>query len=94
MLILLGMIAGIAGGHLLRRQVRLLRVAELATAGLVYVLLFLLGVSVGGSEAILGALDDLGMQALLLSTAGMGGSILLTAPLGARLFTRPADDEE
>lgn len=94
MAILLGMMAGIAGGYLLRRQARLLKAVEMATAGLVYVLLFLLGVSVGGNEAILGALDELGLQALLLSFGGIGGSILFTVPLGARLFPGRTNDEK
>lgn len=94
MLILLGMSAGIALGHLLRRQKRFLHVANITTTGLVYLLLFLLGISVGGNEAILGALDELGLQALLLSGGAIGGSVLLAAPLGARLFSQEGGDEK
>jgi len=94
MLILLGMSAGIALGYLLRRQKRFLHLANMTTTGLVYLLLFLLGISVGGNEAILGALDELGLQALLLSGGAIAGSVALAAPLGARVFKREDADEE
>ena len=94
MLILLGMSAGIVLGYLLRRRQRFLQVANMTTTGLVYLLLFLLGISVGGNEAILGTLDELGVQALLLSGGAIGGSVLLAAPLSARLFRRGGGDEK
>lgn len=93
MLIILGMGIGMVGGYLLRRQVRLLHFADLTATALVYLLLFLLGVSVGGNRTILAALDELGMQALLISGGAMVGSVLLAAPLSARLFERPRDEE-
>lgn len=93
MLIILGMGIGMVAGYLLRRQERLLHFVDLATTGLVYLLLFLLGVSVGGNRAILLALDELGGQALLLSSGAVVGSILLAAPLSARLF-EPERHEE
>lgn len=93
MLIILGMSIGMVAGYLLRRQERLLHFIDLSTTGLVYLLLFLLGVSVGGNRAILLALDELGGQALLLSSGAVVGSILLAAPLSARLFEQEIHEE-
>lgn len=93
MLILLGLSIGIASGYLLRRQKRLLHLGDLATTGLVYLLLFFLGVSVGGNRTILVALDELGVQALLLSGGAMVGSVLMAAPLAAHLFEQEHNEK-
>lgn len=56
----------------------------------VYLLLFLLGVSVGGNETAMSGLTTLGLQALLLAGASIAGSILLAAILYRWLF-RPQE---
>jgi uncharacterized membrane protein YbjE (DUF340 family) len=43
----------------------------------IYVLLFLLGISVGVNETIISNLDTLGAQALLLTFGGVMGSVVL-----------------
>lgn len=81
MLILFALIAGIGAGFLLRGRPVAVNAANKLSILLVYALLFLLGVAVGGDEAIVAALDSLGWQALLLSLGSSGGSVLLAIPL-------------
>ncbi|HBU21865.1 TPA: hypothetical protein DEB02_02895, partial [Candidatus Beckwithbacteria bacterium] len=42
----------------------------------VYILLFLLGINIGGNEEIVASLGTIGFQALLIALAGVAGSIL------------------
>lgn len=68
------MLAGIGTGYLLRRRMKI-RVQGVITV-LIWVLLFILGVEVGGDERIIGALHTLGAEALLLAVAGTLGSVV------------------
>ncbi|GAB4163487.1 MAG: hypothetical protein Fur0021_38650 [Candidatus Promineifilaceae bacterium] len=72
------LVLGTAVGYGLRGRRRWLVGVERATTAAVFALLFLLGVSVGGNEQVMGALGALGAQALGLSLAGMAGSIAAT----------------
>ncbi|HZD10238.1 MAG TPA: LysO family transporter [Candidatus Binatia bacterium] len=75
--VLLALAAGTLLGYILRRRQRILLVGERATSVAIFVLLFLLGLSVGANESILRGLHRLGVEALALSLAGMAGSVLL-----------------
>lgn len=68
------MLAGIAAGFLLRRH-RLGAVHRVITV-LIWLLLFLLGVEVGGNERIVRGLHTLGLEALAIATAATLGSVL------------------
>ena len=68
------MLAGIGTGYLLRRRMKI-RVQGVITV-LIWALLFILGVEVGGDERIIGALHTLGAEALLLAVAGTLGSVV------------------
>jgi hypothetical protein len=78
MLILLFLLVGAFVGWLLPRWPRLLRGNHHATNGAIYLLVFLLGVSIGGNEAIRAALPQLGGQAAWLSLGALLGSLLLS----------------
>lgn len=52
-------------------------VTSKATTGLIWFLLFLLGIEVGSNERITSALPTLGAEALLLSTCSVLGSCIL-----------------
>ena len=67
--IILIMAAGIGAGWLLRRR-RLTWLGRVTDA-LIWVLLFLLGVEVGGDERIIRGMASLGLEALVISTAGV-----------------------
>lgn len=68
------MLSGVLVGYLLRN--RHLSFVSKGIMAAIWLLLFLLGVAVGGNEAILGSLDTIGLQALLLSVGGVGGSVV------------------
>lgn len=68
------MLSGVLVGYLLRN--RNLSFVSKGIMAAIWLLLFLLGVAVGGNEAILGSLDTIGLQALLLSIGGVGGSVV------------------
>lgn len=69
------MFGGMAVGFLLRRK-KLSWITAIITV-LIWLLLFFLGVEVGENERIIHSLNDLGLEALLLSFAGITGSVLL-----------------
>jgi len=70
--------AGILVGYFVRSRKGILAAAGTATTWLLYFLIFLLGVSVGANETVVRALGRLGMQALILCTGAVGGSVLVS----------------
>jgi len=89
--IVLSLLAGAAAGFLLRRRERVHRAFERAMTLVVYLLLFMLGVLLGGNQEVLDRLAEVGVQAALLALAGVAGSVLFSAPV-YRWFFRPASD--
>lgn len=76
MFIVIGVMAlGIMTGFLCRKR-PFKNIGKFITV-LIWVLLFLLGIEVGGDERIVKGLADLGAEALLISAAGVLGSSLL-----------------
>lgn len=76
MFIVIGtMFGGIAIGYLLR-QVAILQKIGKPISYTIILLLFLLGLSVGGNREIVNNLPALGGQAFLLAFAGTSGSII------------------
>ena len=69
------MLCGMGAGYLLRKC-RLGFVSVLVTV-LIWLLLFFLGVEVGANPRIISAIQDLGLEVLLLSVAGIAGSVAL-----------------
>ncbi|MBQ2075614.1 MAG: LysO family transporter [Muribaculaceae bacterium] len=67
------MVAGIAVGWLLRKHS--FKIVGVVLIVLVWALLFFLGIEVGENEKIIGSLQNLGLEALLLSVAATAGSI-------------------
>lgn len=67
-------LGGIPLGWSLRRRSPVVRGVNAATSGIIYVLLFLLGVSLGGNRELLGRLTDLGLQGLLIGLCCAAGS--------------------
>ena len=91
--IFLALAAGTLLGYLLRYRTRLFHLAGHVSSVSVLDLLFLLGLSVGANEAITGNMVEVGLQALLLSLAGIGGSVLLAWTL-YRLVFRSSENEK
>lgn len=74
---------GILLGRLLRR--RPLGALPHLISGIIWLLLFLLGVEVGGNPQVIGGLATLGVQALLVSLGALAGSILAARWLWLRI---------
>jgi uncharacterized membrane protein YbjE (DUF340 family) len=69
------MFLGIALGYLLRKKTILQKLGK-PISYTIYLLLFFLGISVGGNSNIINNLPSLGGQACLLAFAGTLGSVL------------------
>lgn len=80
------MLSGIGIGFLLRRN-NLSGIGKVIT-GLIWLLLFLLGVDVGGNKTIIQGLHTLGLEALLLTIGGILGSVILAWGLWYYLYKR------
>jgi uncharacterized membrane protein YbjE (DUF340 family) len=79
------MTAGIILGYLIRHKIRFIKYIDPATNLAIYLLLFLLGISVGGNRAIMDNLVSLGFNALLLALGAVAGSVGLSC-LAYRMF--------
>ncbi len=83
--IIIVIVAGVAIGYVFRRCNWLRRIDK-TISGTVYVMLFVLGITVGANEVLLKHWASIGGQALLLSVAGVAGT--LTAVCLLRRFIR------
>lgn len=93
MFIIIGiMLTGILIGYLLRSK-RLTWIYKIITF-LIWLLLFLLGIDVGGNESIMKGLHTLGIEALIITLAAVTGSTLLAWGLWYLLYIRKRDKEE
>ena len=91
--VLLALALGIGCGHLLRSNRSVLDVARKASMWSVWLLVFFLGVSVGGNATVVRALGTLGIQALVLSLGGIIGSVLVSAWVSRRFFDMAGDEK-
>ncbi len=69
------MLCGMGVGFLLRK--RKLGIVPVLVTVLIWLLLFFLGLDVGMNPSIMHAIQSLGLEALLLSLAGIAGSVTL-----------------
>lgn len=72
-------------GFLLRAKQRIVSGNEKLITYAIYLLLFMMGVSIGSNEQIMNSLSTLGIVALIVSTGAIIGSIL-TGFLVFKLF--------
>ncbi len=87
MFIIIGiMLTGILAGYLLRNK-RLTWISKIITF-LIWVLLFLLGTDVGANEALIKGLPTLGLEAVIITSAAVGGSTLCAWGLWYLLYIR------
>lgn len=93
MFIIIGiMLTGMLIGYLLRSK-RLTWIHKIITF-LIWLLLFLLGIDVGGNKAIMNGLHTLGLEALIITLAAVIGSTLLAWGLWYLLYIRNRNKEE
>ncbi|NVO11671.1 MAG: LysO family transporter [Bacteroidales bacterium] len=78
MLIVIAVMAiGIVIGYFLRHKALLIKINNKFTMWAIYLLLFVLGVSIGANETIMKNLPILGLKALTITFGGVVGSIFL-----------------
>ena len=72
------MTVGILIGWLLHNKKQFLKVTSQLTNWAIYLLLFLLGLSVGTNEKILNNFDKIGLQSIVITLFAVAGSILFS----------------
>ena len=91
--VLIAMAAGIAAGYLFRNRRRIFSLLDSATAWVIRLLLFLLGVGIGGDKALLTEVPVLGLKGLVLAVAAVLGSVLaarlVLGKTGAEMSAEP-----
>lgn len=78
LIIVILFVLGIAIGYVFRRKVKEKPVNRVIT-GIIYLLLFMLGVSVGGNERVMNNLDTIGLKALVIALSVMVGSAAVSS---------------
>ena len=87
MLEILGlMAAGILAGRLLRKRQKVVSIVERLILVSIFLLLFFLGASIGSDQAIVDALDTIGLNALITATGSVAGSLVAAWLLWKYLF--------
>ncbi|MEG1562681.1 MAG: LysO family transporter [Bacteroides sp.] len=90
MFIIIGiMLTGMLIGYLLRSK-KLSWIHRIITV-LIWLLLFLLGIDVGGNQTIIQGLHTLGLEAALITIAAVAGSVLASWALWYLIYTRPTN---
>ena len=87
------MALGITLGYLIRKRKTLVSLNNKLVMWAIYLLLFLLGMSIGTNQIILKNLPTLGITALLISCSTILGSVLV-AWLGYLLWFKPKKNRE
>ncbi len=79
MLTVLSILAlGISIGYLIRNREKEVKYLAPITSASVYILLFLLGVSVGNNKTVICSLSSLGLKAMALTLGGILGSVFVS----------------
>jgi len=74
--VLLIMLAGILTGFAINRFPLAIKINDKLISWAIYLLLFLLGISVGLNKTIVQNLDKIGVQALIITVGAISGSVL------------------
>lgn len=90
--VLLLMIAGILTGFAINRISLAVKINDKLISWAIYVLLFLLGISVGLNKTIIQNLDKIGVQALIITIGSVSGSVIALGILYRFLFREEKND--
>lgn len=85
------MLTGMLFGFLLRKQ-KLSWIHKVITV-LIWLLLFLLGIDVGGNQEIINGLHTIGMEAIIITLAAMLGSVTAAWGLWYVLYKRNKEEQ-
>jgi uncharacterized membrane protein YbjE (DUF340 family) len=86
--VILIMTAGMIAGFLLRRRKELYKRLDQTVSIVIYLLLFLLGLTVGQNRTIVENFHLIGVKALLITLAAVAGSVILAAVAYRFLFQK------
>jgi hypothetical protein len=81
--LVLPLIAGLFFGYLLREQKKV-NLAK-ATLGIILILIFSLGFTIGSNNDLLGSMSNVGLSALLMALLAIGFSVLFVALIRRRV---------
>jgi uncharacterized membrane protein YbjE (DUF340 family) len=85
--VLILLLLGILFGRLLRNKPLSLKLIDRITTWSIYLLLFLMGISIGSNKEIVSNISSLGIKALTITAFSLTGSILLSI-IVYRIFFR------
>lgn len=85
--VLLSIVGGVASGYLLRKK-SVVRYTSRLLNGVIMLLLFFLGISVGSNQQLVTRFAAIGMDALLLTLGGTLGSLFCARWVYKQLFQR------
>lgn len=89
MLFILALLCGgILAGRLLNRKREVIRTFDRLTTWSIYLLLFLMGVSIGTNQEIMANLSSLGLKAIIIAAFSLAGSILLSVAIYHLFFRK------
>lgn len=77
LIVLILMTAGIVIGMFVNKLPRLIKTVDKLISYAIYLLLFLLGISVGLNKKIIENLDTIGLKAVLITLGSVAGSVLV-----------------
>lgn len=89
--IIIIMCAGIFSGIFLRGKKSILALLDKVTLAAIYLLLFLLGLSVGIDEYIISSFPVIGFSAIVLTLSAIAGSVFFSWILYLSLFRKKGD---
>lgn len=92
-IVIAAMVVGVLIGFLVREKKALLRVVDVLVNAAVYMLLLLLGISVGSNQAIISNLGAIGAKAFALTIAGIAGSIAVGFVFQRLAFREKVNEE-
>ena len=76
--ILIIMFSGIVLGFIFRKKRSLITAADKLAGWSIYLLLFLLGLSIGNNELIITNFGQIGFNSIMLTLSGISGSVILS----------------
>jgi len=78
MIVLIFLLAGMIFGYLLRKRKKVYKFTDKLLTWSIYLLLFLLGISVGSNSEIINNFHNIGFQAIIISLSGILGSLVIS----------------
>lgn len=87
------MALGMLVGYFLRGKHKAISGIEKAILWSIFLLLFFLGLSIGGNELIMASLPKLGLNALIITLGGVAGSLLAAYAIWKLVFVKERKKE-